>query len=79
MISCAQHDYIEIACLYRMPVVLTLDKGEVLRGVAVDTVRDHDRTECLKLASGQLVVLDRIRSLEAVEPNPHFDRVDFSG
>lgn len=78
MISCAHHDYVEIACLYRMPVILTLRSGEVVRGIALDTARDGNGAECLKLATGQLVVLEGVRTLEAAEPNPHFSRVDFT-
>ncbi|AKH19415.1 Rho-binding antiterminator [Sedimenticola thiotaurini] len=80
MISCAQHDYVEIACLYRMGVILTLRSGEVLRGIAVDTARNQAGEECLKLSTGSaeaLVVLDQVRQMEAAEENPHFATVDF--
>ena len=80
MISCAQHDYVEIACMYKLPVILTLKSGEELEGVAMDTQRNQQREECLKLKTGnddQLVVLDQIRRMVAVESNPHFDKVDF--
>lgn len=80
MISCAQHDYVEIACLYKLPVILTLRSGEELAGVAMDTVSNQDRAECLKLKTGrdeQLVVLDQILRMVAAEPNPYFAKVDF--
>ena len=80
MISCAQHDYIEIACLYRVPVVLLLHTGEEITGIAVDTARNENREECLRLRVGeeeQWVILDQLRSMEALAPNPHFRKVVF--
>lgn len=80
MITCAQHDYVEIACLYRMGVILTLRSGALCRGIALDTVTNRQRVECLKLDTGrgeELVPLDQLRLMEAAEPNPHFDRVAF--
>lgn len=80
MVSCAEHDYVEIACLYKLPVILTLWSGEELEGVAMDTQRNQDRAECLKIKTGndeQLVVLDQILHMEATELNPHFRKVVF--
>lgn len=80
MISCAQHDYVEIACMYKLRVILTLRSGEELEGVAMDTQRNQDREECLKLKTGnddQLVVLDQICRMVAAESNPHFAKVYF--
>ncbi|MCW8902694.1 Rho-binding antiterminator [Sedimenticola sp.] len=81
MISCAQHDYVEIACMYKLPVTLTLSSGEELAGIAMDTVSNQDREECLKLKTGnneQLVVLDQILRMVATKPNSHFEKVDFN-
>lgn len=80
MITCAQHDYVEIACLYRLPVILTLHSGTVCRGVALDTVRNRQGEECLKLDNGcaeELVVLDQVQQMAAAETNPHFEKVTF--
>jgi len=80
MISCAQHDYIEIACLYRMPVRLALRSGEKVTGIALDTGRNGNRDECLKLQVGtgeQWIELERLFSMEALNRNPHFQRVQF--
>ncbi|QEY16505.1 transcriptional regulator [Cellvibrio sp. KY-GH-1] len=74
MISCNQHDYIEIVCMYRYPVKLTLKSGEIIEGAAVDTVSDELREECIKLAteSGEtLVVLNQLKQLEVTVENPH--------
>lgn len=37
MISCQQYDYIEIACLFNLPVELTLSDGRKHRGIAQTT------------------------------------------
>lgn len=80
MMNCEQHDYIEIACLYRYPVQLTLTNGEQVSGQALDTVRNDDQAECLKLRIGDEVRLLPLASLirmSATSPNPHFEQVDF--
>ncbi len=75
MISCEKYDYIEIACMHRYPVRLTMKSGAVFTGVALDTSRDEQRRECLVLSSDGLVVLDEISTLEVCVDNPHFDRI----
>jgi len=80
MISCHQHDYIEITCMYRFPVRLVLKTGEDLDGIACDTQLNENREECLKLKVGDayhLVVLDNISRMEAKKANPHFDVIVF--
>ena len=67
MISCSDYDYIEIVCMHRYPIKLTLRSGEQVEGVALDTQRNQDKEECIKLSvSGQeqLVVLTGITELE---------------
>lgn len=80
MISCDLHDYIEIACMFRYPVRVTLKQGQVLEGVAVDTQRNAQREECLQLQQTNgltLVVLTDMAVMEACVDNPHFQRVAF--
>ncbi len=80
MISCHQHDYIEIVCMYRYPVKLTLKSGAVIEGVAADTLRNSAREECIKVNAGTgetLVVLSELKQLEVTKENPHLQRVDF--
>jgi len=80
MISCEQHDFIEIACLYNYRVRLILDSGTELEGAAVDTGRNQSKEECIKIrigSSDHLVVLDSIRTMEALAENPHFNSVTF--
>ncbi|QUJ70421.1 Rho-binding antiterminator (plasmid) [Photobacterium sp. GJ3] len=80
MISCQQYDYIEIACLYTLPVRLTLNNGQQIEGHAKDTLRNSDRQECLSLQTSrglQIVVLDELVRMEATQPNVHFDVIEF--
>jgi len=75
MISCGDYDYIEIVCMYRYPVCLTLKEGNVIEGVALDTARNEHKQECIKLKvneTEQLVILDSISKLEVLVDNPHF-------
>ncbi|NOH80043.1 transcriptional regulator [Vibrio sp. RE86] len=75
MISCGDYDYIEIVCMHRYPVRLTLKLGECIEGTALDTARDENKQECIKLETEteqQLVVLDNLTKLDVLVENPHF-------
>lgn len=81
MISCNEYDYIEIACMYRYPIKLTLKSGEVLECVALDTARNNVRKECIKVEQNgehTLIELDSLVSLDVLVANPHFQSVCFS-
>lgn len=74
MIRCNQHDYIEIVCMYNYPIKLTLKSGDIIEGVALDTHRNDQRDECIKIdieGVEQLVVLEEIKMLEVMVENPH--------
>lgn len=80
MISCSDYDYIEIVCMHRYPVKLTLKPGEQVEGIALDTQRNQDKEECIKLSvegRDQLVVLTEITELEVCVDNPHFKQISF--
>ena len=80
MITCNQHDYIEIACTFRMLVQLTFRNKDKLVGIAKDTAYNKDRKECMVIStdSGDIsVVLEDLKSIKASEENPHFDIVYF--
>jgi len=80
MISCSDHDYIEIACSYRYPVRLYLKSGEIIDCTAKDTTLNKDREECMLIeleGSERLVLLDDILVMEAKVENPHFKSVSF--
>ena len=81
MISCDQHDYIEIACTFGYPLKLTMKSGAVIECIALDTKLDDHKIECIKVDLGndeRLIVLDDISKLAACVENPHFDVISFS-
>ncbi|KZX76388.1 hypothetical protein A3715_12855 [Oleiphilus sp. HI0009] len=81
MISCQQYDYIEIACTYKLRVQLFLKDAEVVEGVVVDTAYDQHRNECVKLrmeTQENLVILDTVKRMRALDENPHFHEVEFA-
>ncbi|MDF5463594.1 Rho-binding antiterminator, partial [Vibrio parahaemolyticus] len=49
MISCNDYDYIEIACTYQYPIILTLKSGEIIHCSAKDTSLNNEREECIKV------------------------------
>ncbi len=85
MISCDLHDYIEIACMYRLPIELQLKDGTTQQGTAMDIAKNTSGEECLLLADNhgnsstksRLVVLDQIKTMRALVSTPHFDVVNF--
>jgi Rho-binding antiterminator len=81
MINCNEHDYIEIVCMYRYPIKVTMKTGEVIAGTALDTKRNDAREECIKVSVAGaefMLVLDSISTLEVCIENPHFQRVSFT-
>jgi Rho-binding antiterminator len=80
MISCQQYDYIEIVCLYHYPLLLDLKSGQIVEGIAANTVLNEKREECLEINShGTLIkiVLDDIATLNVTIKNPHIDTLSF--
>lgn len=80
MISCNQHDYIEIVCMYHYPLKLTMKSGEVIHGMALDTVRNESKEECIKIDAkdiDRLVILSEIKQLDVTIENPHIQTVTF--
>ncbi len=81
MISCQQYDYIEIACLYQLPIKLTLLSGEVIEGKVKDTRYTPDKKEAIVITTDngeQLIATEELCSMQAMVSNPHFEVVDFS-
>jgi Rho-binding antiterminator len=77
-ISCDLHDYLEIACMYRYQVKLTLKDGQVIEGKAMD-IKTVDRREYLLIEQGQTkqVELGRLNKLLVLTPNAKFEQVFF--
>jgi Rho-binding antiterminator len=81
MISCEQHDYVEIACMYNYLIKLTLNSGDELEGVALDVKRNENREECINIKVNNiesLVVLDSVSKMEVLVESPHFKVVTFN-
>ena len=80
MITCQQYDYIEIACMYQFPIILTLNTSEKVEGIAKNTKRNELREECMELfvdGKNILIVLDTIVKLKVSVENPHFSEIIF--
>lgn len=79
-ISCQLHDYIEIACLYRIRINLTMTDNTRVTGQALTTRTAADKREYLVIRSAtgeQQIELKHIKRMQALTPNPHFESVDF--
>ena len=79
MIKCDIYDYIEVACLYKIEVLLTLHSGEEVKGVADTTSINGDKQEFLVIKQGtetQNIELVSIKNMKALTPNPHFSSLD---
>ncbi len=49
MLSCNQHDYIELVCTFHYPIKLTMKNADSISGVALDTCRNTQKQHCIKL------------------------------
>jgi Rho-binding antiterminator len=79
IISCAQYDYFEIACMHHYEVELTLNNGDLIIGKAhnVKVMKDGEsRKEILELLLKNQemfrVELITIHKMRALKDNPHF-------
>lgn len=80
MLNCQIHDYVEIACLFRMLVRLAMKDSSSFEGEAQDVVLNDLRQECLLVKNDDGIhqlVLDEIQSMQALVKNQHFDLVEF--
>lgn len=81
MITCQQHDYIEIACLYRYRIIVKLFNGDYITAQAIDTIYNQQKQHCIRLKNDEGfidVVLNNISQITAIDKNRHFDVVDFT-
>lgn len=77
-ISCALHDYIEIACMYGYLVKLELIDGQTVEGKAIDVVTTPEKREFLLIDSDrQRIELTRLRKMTALTANAAFKDVTF--
>lgn len=77
-LDCDLHDYVEIACLYRYRLQVTLLDGNIVEAEAVTTRTNPDKQEFLVLDqdSRELNIrLDQIRTIQVLTPSAKFERV----
>jgi len=79
---CELHDYIEIACTFRIPIALSMASGKELTGIAVDTMVKPDKTEHLifiKEGTDEPIslIMNDLIQMRALIENVHFEIVDF--
>lgn len=79
---CELHDYIEIACTFRLPIALSMTSGKELKGIAVDTLIKPDKTEYLMFieeGSEEAIALtmNELVQMKALVENVHFEIVNF--
>ena len=75
------HDYIEIVCLFRYPIKITMTDNSIIECIASDTLYNKDKQECIMVeleGVERLVVLEKISELEVCVDNPHFKTVSFN-
>lgn len=82
IMKCDHHDYIEIACIYKIEVKLVLKGGKTLTGLPITTRVIKPFGECLELVrsgTSQLVsvTLTDLIAMKAVNANHHFDQISF--
>ncbi len=51
--KCAEQDYVELACLFNMPVLIRLQDGSEIKGTAKDTNYNKQKQECIVLHSAE--------------------------
>jgi len=81
MISCPQYDYVEIACLYKFPVQISLFDGSLVAGIAQDTSINSKQEECLVVKTEhaeEVITLTDIKIIKVMIKNPHFDQMEFN-
>ncbi|MBU2898260.1 transcriptional antiterminator [Vibrio pectenicida] len=80
MISCSEYDYIEIACLYQIPIRLVTESAQVFEGKAKTTNYDDHRRECIVIETlcGDIQIpTETLVSMTALINNPHFREIVF--
>lgn len=78
-LPCQLHDYIEIACMYRYQVRLTLKNGQIIEGKAMDIHSSPDRREYLIIDNNrQQIELTQLTKMTVLTLKAKFNEVVFS-
>jgi Rho-binding antiterminator len=83
MLDCNLHDYIEVACLYKIEVMLTLKDGNIVKGIPITTNTSKGKEELLtfrvkSLSEDMFINLLSIKYMAALSHNIHFDKISFT-
>ncbi|MBY0500190.1 MAG: Rho-binding antiterminator [Nitrosomonas sp.] len=78
-ISCEQHDFVEVACMYRYRLRLVLKNRLIIEGIAIDIVNSPEKQECLVIDNDSRVQIEltQLVSMEVLTPNAKFREVIF--
>ncbi len=83
ILACDLHDYIEIACMFRYRVTITLKSGASFLGTAHNTLTNQEKQEYMILcpentASPQhKILLTELSSMTVLNSSSRFSHVDF--
>jgi len=83
ILKCDLHNYLEIACLYRIEVELILQNSDHHIGIPVTTRVNKEIGECLEFNSktgvgNMSIPLLSLKTMQSDSPNSHFDKVVFN-
>ena len=78
-LSCDQHDYIEIACMFGYHVKLIFKDQQTLEGKAIDTYTSADKHEYLIIDDGRKHQIDfaHLKKLQVLTAHARFSEVSF--
>jgi len=82
ILDCNLHDHIEVACVYSIEVLLTLNNDETITGTPITTKIIKDEGEYLEFRTSidkelLSISLMSLKSMQANNSNPHFDKINF--
>ncbi|MCB1976685.1 MAG: Rho-binding antiterminator [Nitrosomonas sp.] len=79
VISCELHDFVEVACMYKYQLKLTLKNGEVIEGKAIDILSINQQERLVVDDSGEKKQVDLmvLAKMQVLTPNAKFSEVVF--
>ncbi|PAJ74709.1 hypothetical protein CJF42_09105 [Pseudoalteromonas sp. NBT06-2] len=83
ILKCDLHDYLEIACIYKITVELTLKNGVHIVGTPITTGVNKESGEYLVVqikhgVEDVSIPLLSLQSMRAISSNSHFDKIEFT-
>lgn len=80
-IDCNKHDYIEIACMYRYKLVITLKSGRTIKANAITTQTKATKIEYFVVENEESIFeipMTELAKLETVSDSASFKTISFS-